>query len=725
MEIAIACIFRVDYTVSANHPITIEHCNSLDSAVFSLTSGALNIKYGPNGIGKSTLSKALEASIKGEGLLGLLPFKHRASKTRPTPSVSGADAFTTISVFNEDYVSQFVFQQDEVVQNSFAIFVKTADYDKEMAKLDSCLAGVRKAFAENVEVEQAIKDLSDLRAAVSVTRNGEIARNSKIHKALGNGNKIEHIPATVSGYELFLRSPQPYKWIEWQTGGNIYLQLGDQCPYCSKELKETAEKSLALAVAEEYDVSSISHLNALEAVIARLKKYFSPGCLVLIENLLKSNSTFTLEEVNFLRTLISQIDTLITKLTNVRNISFYTLRDVDELRVSIEQLKFNLELLDKLDSEATHAVVDPLNIQLDSLLSRLTDLTASISIQKGRVRDAIRGNESQINAFLKNAGYRYEVRIVATNNSYRMELVHQDYPNHIPGASKHLSYGEKNAFALVLFLHQVNHEKPDLVVLDDPISSFDKTKKFAILNEMFRGKSRLKNTTILLLTHDLEPALDLITIKGLFDATQRSLTFIKNRRGALVELPVVKADIQTFASICKEHLSGSLPDIIKAIYLRRHYEILGSKTLEYNLLANALHGREIPTLGSAEGSTEMSATEQANALIEIHKLMPNFNYRQIVNSVNDRDYLRALFHGTDVGYEKLQLYRLIKGERVKPEGDVVAKFVNETFHIENEYILQLDPHRFDSVPEYVVQACTEVLDNHFLTGEHPDDSATS
>ena len=45
-------------------------------------------------------------------------------------------------------------------------------------------------------------------------------------------------------------------------------------------------------------------------------------------------------------------------------------------------------------------------------------------------------------------------------------------------ANEHLSYGEKNAFALVLFMYSVLKDNPDLIVLDDPISSFDGNKKF-------------------------------------------------------------------------------------------------------------------------------------------------------------------------------------------------------------------------------------------------------
>jgi hypothetical protein len=38
-----------------------------------------------------------------------------------------------------------------------------------------------------------------------------------------------------------------------------------------------------------------------------------------------------------------------------------------------------------------------------------------------------------------------------------------------------------------------------------------------------------------------------------------------------------------------------------------------------------------------------------------------------------------------------------------------TKFVNETYHIENEYVMQLNPREFDAVPEYVVDSCAELL----------------
>jgi hypothetical protein len=50
---------------------------------------------------------------------------------------------------------------------------------------------------------------------------------------------------------------------------------------------------------------------------------------------------------------------------------------------------------------------------------------------------------------------------------------------------------------------------------------------------------------------------------------------------------------------------------------------------------------------------------------------------------------------------------LISGMDV--ENSVIQKFINETYHIENEFISQLDPAKFDTIPEYVVAECDKLV----------------
>lgn len=41
--------------------------------------------------------------------------------------------------------------------------------------------------------------------------------------------------------------------------------------------------------------------------------------------------------------------------------------------------------------------------------------------------------------------------------------------------------------------------------------------------------------------------------------------------------------------------------------------------------------------------------------------------------------------------------------------------MNESYHIENEYVMQLNPRDFDAVPEYVIEACSALLGDAALT----------
>ena len=66
-------------TQSGDYAITITDCNSIAEAQITLRRQSLNIKYGPNGIGKSTIARALVLNALGDNALqDLLPFKYRA-----------------------------------------------------------------------------------------------------------------------------------------------------------------------------------------------------------------------------------------------------------------------------------------------------------------------------------------------------------------------------------------------------------------------------------------------------------------------------------------------------------------------------------------------------------------------------------------------------------------------------------------------------------------------
>ena len=219
---------------AADLGIIIRHCNSISEGYISLRLGSLNIKYGPNGIGKSTIARALELrTADNDGLQELTPFKHKSAKSGPRPSIEGADSIQNVMTFNDEYVSQFVFQRDEVLKNSFEIFINTPEFQEGLAQIESKFESLKQTFEDEAEFNQALDSFTELRDAFNVTKGGAVAKTSKGYKALTVGGKLKNIPAQLRGYEGFLHSDNPAAWITWQSKGKEYLELSDNCPFCS------------------------------------------------------------------------------------------------------------------------------------------------------------------------------------------------------------------------------------------------------------------------------------------------------------------------------------------------------------------------------------------------------------------------------------------------------------------------------------------------------------
>lgn len=698
-----------------DYVITVKDCNSITEAHITLRRGSLNIKYGPNGIGKSTIARALVLNAQGKGALqDLLPFKYRQSGSGKEPTVLGADEIKSVLVFDEYYVSQFVFQPNEVVKNSFEIFIQTPEYQAGIAELDAIFDSLKRVFLENKALDDVIASFTELRNAFSITKSGGIAKTSKGFKALGMGGKLATIPKRLLGFEEFLHSDDPAGWLSWQAKGKIYLQISDNCPFCSVT---NVDKKAAVQVSEEYESAAVKNLSALRLVIEKLRGFFVPERLQQLRAITTSLEGLSLEEDQFLANLRAQVETLLNKFTALKELSFVSLRDEPDVDKAVRSLKIELDLLEALNSEATQKVVGDMNNELDQVAERINDIKKRVGIQKAHVATSIRRNQADINEYLRSAGYKYAVRIETSGDSYRMILEHQDSPGHLETAGSHLSFGERNAFALVLFMHQVRRDVPDLVVLDDPVSSFDKTKKFAILHRLFHGKESLRGFTALLLTHDIEPAIDIVRTgtSGQFQAATPAVHFLESRDGKVEEKAIKPLDIMTFSQVCDENISSSVDPVIKCIYLRRRYEVHGQYGAEYDVLSSLLHLRDEPSSKGENGDLfPLTDNRREQAIAEIQRVIPEFDYNALLAQVKDKATLEAKFAATNVGYEKVQLFRI--ASVIDPDtfgGDAAfKKFVNESYHIENEYVMQLNPREFDAVPEHIVQACSDLLSYH-------------
>lgn len=98
--------------------IKIMNCNCIDDAEISIKANTLNIKYGLNGTGKSSISKAIlySSNQDTEELAKLKPYN-----SNEEPNIENC-GFKKVRLFDESYVNRYLFESDSFLSNSYQVF---------------------------------------------------------------------------------------------------------------------------------------------------------------------------------------------------------------------------------------------------------------------------------------------------------------------------------------------------------------------------------------------------------------------------------------------------------------------------------------------------------------------------------------------------------------------------------------------------------------------------
>lgn len=692
--------------------VEIISCNNVDQGTIEIKEGKLNIKYAINGTGKSTVAKAISAAVydkknAGNELLKLKPFKSLTDDT-VKPAVNGIDAIGSVKIFDESYINEFVFQSDDLLKGSFDIFIRNDKYEEGMKEIEARVEIIKKLLAADQDISTLIADFNELSSGFGKPTKTGIHGSSNVAKAFKGGNKIQHIPAGLEGYKSYIQHPENYKWIQWQIDGKSYIDLSTDCPYCTSDIehkKETIKK-----VSEVYEPKAIQNLNKLISVFQRLSKYFSDDTKNKIDEFVANVDGYTDDQVEYLREINNQILLLNGKFSKAQQLGFLSLKDVDKVIDELKGYKIDLGLYNHLNSVSTKEKADIVNNAIDDVLKEAGELQGCINKQKVLIEKLVKENCQQINDFLRNAGYRYNVNLVEdAQGKHKLKLVHLDAAADVGEAKSRLSFGERNAFALVLFMFDALKASPDLIILDDPISSFDKNKKYAIVDMLFRSSNSFRGKTVLLLTHDFDPIVDMV-----YHHTDRFekpfATFIENNRSVLSETEIEKSDVKSFIEINLENLNLPIGELNKLVYLRRYYEVTNNKKLEFAVLSNLFHKRNQLTLHDAGALRDMTQEEINLGIDGIKEKLPTFDYQSLLNLAVDDATMKVLYEATTNNYEKLHIYRIIFDDKdADIESLVIQKFINEAFHIENNSIYQLNPTKYPVVPQYVIDECNRFV----------------
>lgn len=692
--------------------ITINNCNNIDHGVVNIESNYLNVKYAINGTGKSTVAKAIRYSVSSpDNLSNLRPFKsfQEGYGEDSTPNVSGLENIAKIKIFDEEYVQQFVFVEDEVIKNSFEVFIKDETFERHEQEINALILSVRRLFEDSDDCKNLHAVLQKFTESYKATKTG-FSASGIFGKGLAKGNKLSNIPDNLQVYESFLKHANVVPWLKWQIDGEKYLDVGTCCPYCSSPQIEE-RKEVVRSVKQTYEPRYVEHLNEMLALLDSLSDYVSEESKQTLDRIKRNVSEITEEQKAFVKSIYSEIDALRNRLEDLKQLSFKSLKDVDDVQNTLRSKKIDVDCFSKIKSATVTATINKINNQIDTILTNAGRLKGEINQQKILINNKIHKNCTEINEFLKYAGYSYSVSI-SEDGEYKMLLKYADNESLVCQGKQSLSYGEKNAFALVLFMYDAIKENPDLIILDDPISSFDQNKKYAILNKLFLEPHSLMNKTVLLLTHDFSVIID--CVYNFADKFHPKASFLENVQGQLNEKEIKKTNIMSFKNIAIQN-AQSANEAVSVAYLRRLFEFEGETNMGYQLLSNLIHKREVPVLKESNNFRDMTQQEIDDGTTEIREIVTTFDYTTYVNKLRNYATMISLYDSLSNGYEKMQVYRVMRlknptrGDVIDSywvtESSVVKKYINETMHIENDYVFQLNPIEYNCVPEKIIKLC--------------------
>lgn len=135
----------------------------------------------------------------------------------------------------------------------------------------------------------------------------------------------------------------------------------------------------------------------------------------------------------------------------------------------------------------------------------------------------------------------------------------------------------------------------------------------------------------------------------------------------------------------------------------------------YNVLSSLIHGRPIPTSDN-EGQNKLDQSQIDVGCNEIKEYITDFDYSLALTNC-DSTHLKNRYTSEKIPYIKILILRAYVEQnqearnRLRTANDVLRKYVDETFHIENDYLYSLDVRRFNIVPEHYMRAADDFMKN--------------
>lgn len=607
----------------------VDYQNFVKNNEIDFSKNQIVVLYGPNGTGKTSLVKVLSSEAETD-----------------VKYTYGGKLYTD--------GTQFFVINDQ--NNRNVIQGETKDF----------LLGdnIRKEFELQKYIEHEYKRLCD--DSISILKN-----NYKISS--GRSKSIECFSALVNIQDI-IKDLMNNKSKGSKTGVDKYISeldkhIGITIPEYEEEkldyiISDLSENNPLIIEIESIDVSKLannSHIKEVEEnteAIRILSRFnYKQQCIVCdtegidSENLL-DKKTKNIEGIK--KTLDAKTKKIVEQIiSNIREKDPFRIKDIMLGAVETGDLSEVLELKSSIEGYK--------NILVNKIIKELVEVYQSSEIK-------IKNEEYQTMISQKpditEEDFLYIEHIISSNMSKKLEIIRDDNKNikivledkdflGVVREELPLSSGEQNFLSLTFEFLKAKNSNKSIVILDDPISSFDSIYKNKIAYAIVK---MLHNKNRIILTHNI----DLLRLLDgqfkkcfklyLFNNTQGEengfISLSSDERDMLINLDEL---LNTFRGKIFKHIRNKELFLISLIPFMRGYSTIINDTTIKEELTQLMHGYKIGTVDIAKCYIDLFGNKDniipSSCLMSVNDILAkSFDGQEIVNKEEYPLLNRTLLH---------------------------------------------------------------------------------
>lgn len=619
--------------------LEIKGYKNIEELNYEIIDRKVNFIFGISGSGKSSISNALIDTNRENN-------KKFGFTSEQIIKINNLDPDNFVVDIFDSFTSELYFGNnvDENVQN--ILIDDNNEYKNALAKMNSLLQNIVNVRDSLKDKYKTITEIVKKLGAAKLNKGNKLSSKSVLIQTI---TTIENAKTNKIFKDIEELGDDKFEWL---LTGYDKFQVDDNCPYCGKKLSQL--KLNKLLKFKEYNSKNMSTIHTQ----SENYKLISGN---IIGNTLSSLKHFE-----------KQLIKMSIACTEYEKLNL----DIDKCY----QSSSNENMIQKFNySNEFYEIFPELKKPINKLNSQINSLRSAFRKAKDKTSNILKRKTQMINRILANFSIPYEVNAKYYKDKitdYR--LIHKKDLGKNDDKEK-LSSGEKFIVSLILFILKVQKDSPNLIIFDDPVSSYDEYRRKQVLDLIME---KLKDETILILSHDQVFAKYAVLNKS--KSLIGKVDYLENFSDIVRFTEINSSDFEVFRDSVLNRISelNANSYYMKIVNLRTLCE--GNNDIIYSYLSAILHTKpvsEIHNLIIEKNTTEVEILRKIREKFNI--ILPPV-YNDYYANIDTRDLTI---------FEKGLLLR----EYLKNHSNVdkkIKKELDSYIHLNSRLHLCLNPYSF-------------------------------